>query len=156
MSGLGPFRRQMLISRTLACVVIEKILVVVIPSVDEESIGLRSSDLLLVALCRSFLGFPITWVEFFSPDPLSFDSTFCIERSWLTICAKMIDNFELLLAGHITVLVDIVTLSVLPGVTRVAVHRVPIVLSKAADALYDVVFHLITGRICRILWMRRD
>lgn len=156
MTGLGPFRRQILIARTLTRVVVEKILVVVIPSIDKEPIGFRPSDFLLVALCRGFLDFPIAWVEFFSPNPLSFDGTFCIERSWLAICAKVIDNFKFLLCGHITVLVDIIAFGMLPSVTQVAVHRVPIIFSKPADALYDVVFDLITRRMCSILWMRRD
>lgn len=155
MVGLWPFRRRMLIARTLARAVVEKVLIVMIPSIDKKPVGFEPSDLLLVALCSGFLDFPIAWVEFFSPNPLSLDGTFRIKRSWLAICAKVVDNFKFLFCGHITVL-HIVAFGMLPSVTQVAIHRVPIILSKAADALNNVVFDLITRRMCRILWRGRD
>ena len=95
-------------------------------------------------------------IIFSSPNPLSFDSTFCIKRSWLAICAEVIDNFEFLYSGHITMLIDIVAFGMLLGVTQVAVHRVSIVFSKSADALYNVFFNLITRRMRRTLWVRSD
>ena len=81
-------------------------------------------------------------IKLFSPYPLSLDSTFCIKRSWLAICAKVIDSFEFLFCGHITILVKIVAFGVLPSATQVAVHYVPIILSKSADALLDVILCL--------------
>ena len=114
------------------------------PSIGEGSIGFGYPNLLLVAFRCRFLDLAFAGVKFFPPIFLSLDRALCIKWPWLAVCAEVVHVFKILIRGDDTMLVDIVTFSMLPGVTRIAVHGVSVVVLKAADAFDGVIFEFIT------------
>ena len=156
MGCFGSLRWRMWISRTSTGAIVKQVGIVAIgPTIGELSIGLRCSDLLLVTFRRAFLDFSIARINLCSPVPLSLNSTLGIERPGFAVCAEVINAAENILSWDDAVLIEIITLCMLPGVASFAVHSVSIVIFKATDAFDCVIFYLFTKCIGRILNRRR-
>lgn len=156
MGCFGSLRGRVWISRTSTGAIVEQVGIVAIgPSISELSIGLRCSDLLLVTFRCAFLDFPIARINFCSPIPLSLSSTLGIEWPRFAVCAEVINAAENILSWDDAILVEIITLRMLPGVALFAVHSVSVVIFKATDAFDCVSFYLFTKRIGRVLNRRR-
>ena len=91
-----------------------------------------------------FLGLSVARVKLFPPVSLAFDGASSVQLPGLAIRAGVILVLEVLIRGHSTVFVDVITFRVLPCVASVAVDSIPIVVLVAADALDGVVFWLLT------------
>lgn len=110
-------------------------------------VGLRSGmfwalHLLLVALGRGLLDFPIGHIHLISCSSLSLGRTPRVQESWLAICAMVnIGNLSLM----------IVTFDMLPGLTLLAENSATIVVLKITDAFdREILFH-----VCRKAALRQ-
>ena len=156
MGCFGSLRGRVWISRTSTGAIVKQVGIVAIgPSIGELSIGLRCSDLLLVTFRGAFLDFSIARINFCSPIPLSLNSTLGIKWPRFAVCAEVINAAENILSWDDTILIEIITLRMLPGVASFAVHSVSVVIFKATDAFDRVVFYLFTKCIGRVLNRRR-
>ena len=156
MGCFGSLRGRVWISRTSTGAIVEQVGIVTIgPSISELSIGLRCSDLLLVTFRCAFLDFSIARINFCSPVPLSLNSTLGIELPRFAVCAEVVNAAEDILSWDDAILIEIITLRMLPGVTFFAVHSVSVVIFEATDAFDCVIFHLFTQYIGRVLDRRR-
>lgn len=115
------------------------------PAVGQGTIRVGQSYLFFVALRRRLLDLSIIQVRLVPTLSLALHGASCIEWPGLTVCAQVIVLVENLLGRHGAILVDVIAFRVLPSVAGFTVHCIPIIVFKATDALYSVIFRFIAS-----------
>lgn len=120
---------------------------IVRPPICEWGVRFWCLDLFLVAFCRCFLNLSLTRIRLFHSCTLSLGRALRIKGPRLTFGTEVRDLSNI---GDRSIGVIIVTFDVLPSLTPVAEHGIPVILVEATNTLDCVVF-LILGDLHRVL-----